>query len=285
MAGRVTLLLDRDAVVRADVGARGAGLPRPSRPGPRGRAGARGELMPGHLVQQADVHAERRRRRRRDAHDDRWLVRLQGARAERRELPDRALAGLGDGRPRAVDVRALGHRDALPRRPRAPRADARHGRLPRLRRVVLDRERRPRSARRARRRRADARRRRHAGAREPQVHRQLRDAARRGGRHRPHVPAARRSRRRLRGLHAVHGRDPRRPRARPQPHLRRGRLRRRGRGLPAHGRRDAPDQAGSCIYLPPLHMHCLENTGQDRMRVLGVFQPAGSPAARYAEEA
>jgi mannose-6-phosphate isomerase-like protein (cupin superfamily) len=45
-----------------------------------------------------------------------------------------------------------------------------------------------------------------------------------------------------------------------------------------------PIQAGSCIYLPPLHTHCLENAGTDRMRVLGVFQPAGSPAARYAEE-
>jgi mannose-6-phosphate isomerase-like protein (cupin superfamily) len=46
-----------------------------------------------------------------------------------------------------------------------------------------------------------------------------------------------------------------------------------------------PIRAGSCIYLPPLHMHCLENAGSDRMRVLGVFQPAGSPAARYAEDA
>ena len=46
-----------------------------------------------------------------------------------------------------------------------------------------------------------------------------------------------------------------------------------------------PIQAGSCIYLPPLHMHCLENAGDGPMRVLGVFQPAGSPAARYAEEA
>jgi len=45
-----------------------------------------------------------------------------------------------------------------------------------------------------------------------------------------------------------------------------------------------PIQAGSCIYLPPLHMHCLENAGDGPMRVLGVFQPAGSPAARYAEE-
>ena len=46
-----------------------------------------------------------------------------------------------------------------------------------------------------------------------------------------------------------------------------------------------PILSGSCIYLPPLHMHCLENAGDGPMRVLGVFQPAGSPAARYAEEA
>jgi mannose-6-phosphate isomerase-like protein (cupin superfamily) len=46
-----------------------------------------------------------------------------------------------------------------------------------------------------------------------------------------------------------------------------------------------PIRAGSCIYLPPLHTHCLENAGDGPMRVLGVFQPAGSPAARYAEEA
>jgi mannose-6-phosphate isomerase-like protein (cupin superfamily) len=45
-----------------------------------------------------------------------------------------------------------------------------------------------------------------------------------------------------------------------------------------------PIEAGSCIYLPPLHTHCLENAGDGPMRVLGVFQPAGSPAARYAED-
>jgi mannose-6-phosphate isomerase-like protein (cupin superfamily) len=44
-----------------------------------------------------------------------------------------------------------------------------------------------------------------------------------------------------------------------------------------------PLRQGSCIYLPPLHVHSLENTGSAHMRVLGVFQPAGSPAARYGE--
>jgi mannose-6-phosphate isomerase-like protein (cupin superfamily) len=37
---------------------------------------------------------------------------------------------------------------------------------------------------------------------------------------------------------------------------------------------------GTSIYLPPLQPHCLENTGQDPLRVLGVFHPAGSPAAK-----
>ena len=38
---------------------------------------------------------------------------------------------------------------------------------------------------------------------------------------------------------------------------------------------------GTSIYLPPQTPHCLENTGQDLLRVLGVFHPAGSPAAKY----
>ena len=32
--------------------------------------------------------------------------------------------------------------------------------------------------------------------------------------------------------------------------------------------------------LPPLQPHCLENTGAEPLRVLGVFHPAGSPAAK-----
>jgi len=42
-----------------------------------------------------------------------------------------------------------------------------------------------------------------------------------------------------------------------------------------------PLQAGSCIQLPALTVHCLENTGTDVMRVQAVFRPAGSPAAAY----
>jgi quercetin dioxygenase-like cupin family protein len=38
---------------------------------------------------------------------------------------------------------------------------------------------------------------------------------------------------------------------------------------------------GTCIHLPARRLHCLHNTTGDAMRVLGVFRPAGSPAAAY----
>ena len=44
---------------------------------------------------------------------------------------------------------------------------------------------------------------------------------------------------------------------------------------------DAPVTPGSCIQLPARAVHCLENTGTEPMRVVGVFRPAGSPAAAY----
>ncbi len=44
---------------------------------------------------------------------------------------------------------------------------------------------------------------------------------------------------------------------------------------------DATFKAGSSIYLPRLVRHCLENTGSSSIRLLGVFHPSGSPAARY----
>jgi mannose-6-phosphate isomerase-like protein (cupin superfamily) len=37
---------------------------------------------------------------------------------------------------------------------------------------------------------------------------------------------------------------------------------------------------GTCIHLPPGQPHCLENTGPGTLRVLGVFHPGGSPAAK-----
>jgi mannose-6-phosphate isomerase-like protein (cupin superfamily) len=44
---------------------------------------------------------------------------------------------------------------------------------------------------------------------------------------------------------------------------------------------DTPLTAGSTIELPARTVHCLENTGQDVMRLVAVFRPAGSPAAAY----
>lgn len=43
----------------------------------------------------------------------------------------------------------------------------------------------------------------------------------------------------------------------------------------------APVGAGASIYLPRGVSHSLENTGATNIRLLGVFHPSGSPAARY----
>jgi mannose-6-phosphate isomerase-like protein (cupin superfamily) len=43
---------------------------------------------------------------------------------------------------------------------------------------------------------------------------------------------------------------------------------------------ETPIAPGSCIHLPPLEEHCLENTGTHTLRVLGVFHPSGDPASR-----
>ncbi len=43
---------------------------------------------------------------------------------------------------------------------------------------------------------------------------------------------------------------------------------------------DLPIGPGSSVYLPPYTPHCLENTGSAALRVLGLFYPAGSPAAK-----
>ena len=48
----------------------------------------------------------------------------------------------------------------------------------------------------------------------------------------------------------------------------------------ADGERRAP-APGACIQLPARTVHCLENTGDEPMRVVAVFRPAGSPAAAY----
>jgi quercetin dioxygenase-like cupin family protein len=43
----------------------------------------------------------------------------------------------------------------------------------------------------------------------------------------------------------------------------------------------APLRPGSCVHLPARLVHCLANTGDSELRVLGVFRPAGSPAEAY----
>jgi mannose-6-phosphate isomerase-like protein (cupin superfamily) len=53
-----------------------------------------------------------------------------------------------------------------------------------------------------------------------------------------------------------------------------------GQGRMWAGRSHAPIGPGSCIFLPRRQVHCVENTGHRPLRLLGVFYPAGSPAAR-----
>ncbi|HEY8584535.1 MAG TPA: cupin domain-containing protein, partial [Capillimicrobium sp.] len=54
-----------------------------------------------------------------------------------------------------------------------------------------------------------------------------------------------------------------------------------GTGALHIGGASAPLRAGSCIRLPAGTVHCVENAGPGLMRVLGVFRPAGSPAAAF----
>lgn len=53
-----------------------------------------------------------------------------------------------------------------------------------------------------------------------------------------------------------------------------------GDGVLHAGSADHPLAPGSCVHLPPGQPHCLENTGRTTLRVLGVFHPGGSPAAK-----
>ncbi|HEX6220912.1 MAG TPA: cupin domain-containing protein [Acidimicrobiia bacterium] len=55
--------------------------------------------------------------------------------------------------------------------------------------------------------------------------------------------------------------------------------------LHLQGHPDTPISTGTCIHLPPPVEHCVENTGDRPLRVLGVFHPAGSAAEAYEEEA
>jgi len=54
----------------------------------------------------------------------------------------------------------------------------------------------------------------------------------------------------------------------------------RGTGVAHAGSRDYELSAGTCLHLPPGMRHCLENTGPQAMRVLGVFHPADSPSVK-----
>jgi len=54
-----------------------------------------------------------------------------------------------------------------------------------------------------------------------------------------------------------------------------------GDGVMHMNESQSPLRAGSAIHLPPGKLHTLENSGPGVMRVLGVFRPAGSPAAAF----
>jgi mannose-6-phosphate isomerase-like protein (cupin superfamily) len=55
----------------------------------------------------------------------------------------------------------------------------------------------------------------------------------------------------------------------------------KGEGRMWAGESSTPIAAGSCIYLPKGQVHCVENTGDVELRLLGVFYPAGSPSVSY----
>ena len=93
----------------------------------------------------------------------------------------------------------------------------------------------------------------------------------------PRVPLPRRQGHRLPRRHPVRRDDPARSGRDAQSRLRRGRLRDRGGGRPPHRRRGDADRQR--LVHPPAALveHCLENTGPNEMRVLGVFYPQGDP--------
>src|SRR5262245_4749600 len=55
----------------------------------------------------------------------------------------------------------------------------------------------------------------------------------------------------------------------------------KGEGRRWAGATNTPIAPGSCVYLPKGQAHCVENTGEGELRLLGVFYPAGSPSVRY----
>ena len=55
----------------------------------------------------------------------------------------------------------------------------------------------------------------------------------------------------------------------------------RGRGRMWAGDAHTAIGPGSSVYLPKRQVHCVENTGTEELRLLGIFYPAGSPSVRY----
>jgi len=53
-----------------------------------------------------------------------------------------------------------------------------------------------------------------------------------------------------------------------------------GQGRVWAGGESAPIRPGTCVFLPRRQIHCVENLGDERLRLMGVFYPSGSPAAR-----
>ena len=56
-----------------------------------------------------------------------------------------------------------------------------------------------------------------------------------------------------------------------------------GRGVLHFRGQETPLVPGSCLHLPPLEEHSLENVGDIPMQVMGVFHPSGDPASRASE--
>jgi oxalate decarboxylase/phosphoglucose isomerase-like protein (cupin superfamily) len=44
-----------------------------------------------------------------------------------------------------------------------------------------------------------------------------------------------------------------------------------------------PVSQGTCIHLPPLLEHSLENSGDSPMHIVATFHPSGDPASRAYE--
>ena len=57
-----------------------------------------------------------------------------------------------------------------------------------------------------------------------------------------------------------------------------------GEGIAHVGGQSVPLRPGSCFYLPPEKVHCIENVGPGPMHILGVFHPSDSPANRVYQD-